>query len=78
MLEPIIQATIVILIGTGIAGIFGYIRKKFNCQEAIKKQLNIVSSKVDAIVDIQRMILEKTHPDLVDTFDKLVRLATKK
>ncbi len=66
----------VILACTG--GIFFYLKKRFSYQDTIKIQISDLDHKVDALISIYIMILEKTHPKEVEKFKKLLKLAVKK
>lgn len=68
---PEIIISSIILIG---GGIFAYLRKKFTCQNQIQRKLDSLDSKINAMIGIQGLILEKTNPELVKEYKKLLDL----
>ena len=77
MFLDMILSEIIIVSILGCAGvIFVYLRKKFTCQNQIQDQLDILNTKVNAIIKIYIIILQQTHPEKVIEFKKLLDLAT--
>ena len=69
------ELIVVSIIGCSLA-IFGYLRRKFNCQNTIQIQLNQITKKVDVMMEIYKMILQDTHPDKIKELDRLLKIAS--
>ena len=76
-LDWILSELIIALI-VGCAGtIFIYLRRKFKCQNTIQTQLDNLDKKFNALIKIHMLLLEKTHPELVKEYEKLIDIGTK-
>ena len=76
-LDFILSEIIVTLIVICAGAIFVYLRKKFKCQNTIQTQLDDLNKKFNALIKIHMMLLEKTHPELVKEYEKLIDIGTK-
>lgn len=78
IIDAILPELIVISIVGGTGIIFAYLRKKFNCQNQIQSQINQLTYKLDAMMQIYKMILQDTHPENMKEFERLLKLVETK
>ncbi len=77
ILDGIFSELVIGIILASVVGIFAYLKKRFSYQDTIKTQITNLDNKLEALITIYIMMLEKTHPKEVKKFKELLKLAVK-